>query len=391
MTGRIHTKKQAAVGKRGAVKKGDGDALPQKLAGPQGKKKDVPSRFRDAINHALAHAERRSFSSLAKATKVSRHKLKAIADGENIPLYLSELYDLDRWLSFYNLDLLVKPTSVFRAMASCHEVQFLIPYYFDEARQRQTSSHFDVLAMAEMVQQLAHTPSPPDTSVTHVSVDEDNAPPLQSASPNTAVVIVGSLRAYDICGVVLEKMFFEDRAVHGRPPFGFVWPSWPPANRRPSHFALDASEIISSRVRGLLAGEKGRPGAWGFVYQSGSELKEVAVCTNRTHGHREDFPASNTPGRVKWESYGVLAAQWRKRQLYVVCAGMSGPDTLAIAQSLKDLSEFPAPPPGHEQNSNVVWYVVTSTIEGPKEPDTRLSDDRKILETKVTAAHYWNP
>ncbi len=377
----------------------------------ESKGKRIPSLFAQRIRRAMKKVGRKNYSLIAKQSGISRHKLRAVVDGHDVPLYLSELYALDRWLSNFRLDVLVKESSVFRTLRQCGKIRFLLPLYFDDSLQRATSSTFDVLAVTEVLRRLVNAGATADPDVTYVDVHADNESLLELNEDGSAIVLVGSPRAHDLSEVALNKMFFKGKHLEGQPvPFRFVWPDWPtvrgrrrvlagqegagmPDRHQDSPFVLWRPEQLASpevlrddQVRKLVTERN----AWAIVYDDDDGHHEWHVVNNRVHADLVT-PVPDRPHRVQWTGYGVLAAQWIGHQLYVVLGGISGPDTLALAKRMGRMRRFVLPPPLSNGRSAVAWYVVRSTIEGPKNPNERRCDDREIVgdPTVISGPNIW--
>ncbi len=318
-----------------------------------------------------------NISKLALRTKISRQKLTALLGGVDVPLRLSEIQKIDDFLHELGLGLIARP-SLIKSLAERSGVTFVLPGYIDAEHHRIQSSPFDVLAMSHIRLALEREGSRCSMEVEYVAVDE----PLVRESvvkPHAALVVVGSPRASLACSQALNLMFFDDSepridpdSIHrSRPPFGFYWPDW-------SEFRRESPFVLSKHDVGMQPQQK-------------NVLTTPLIFRIRSPKELTKYVYRNVAdGSLSWKSYGVLAAQWRQQSLWIILAGLTGPDTEAMGKLLGSLSGFALPPSSADAKSDVVWYAIESEVSVPVHTSTTGKDQRKLVNQQlISGPHLW--
>jgi hypothetical protein len=266
---------------------------------------------------------------------VDRRKLQALAGGDaDVVVSIRELRALDTYLEPFGeglgyRPLFEKPDLIQTLADSRGPVTFLI----GSKKEIDGGSfpHWDVLAMADIQRSLS-------ASEVSVQIDIQDVAMYPEFNPSTfagdepwaelfhergpSLVVLGSNRVMPAAEVMLCKMFGgkpfsrEPHENDAELPFRFVW------NRGlrsvlPSRFYLDPGEITGRDAEAadlIVSGDA-----------SGLALSDQVFVDPVTLTGFGD-------------SYGVCVAQRRKHgQVYLLCAGVSGPATLAAARLAKRL------------------------------------------------------
>lgn len=199
-----------------------------------------------------------------------------------------------------------------------------------------------------------------------------------------SLVSLGSPRACHASEVLLGRMFclpaFQSKpATALQSPFSFLWSYSPDMHPFQSSFSLTPQQI----------------------YQVGWTVDPLDWQTWGLRTVRRD--AQNLPcpeirqvrgkGR-RWTTYGLIAAQRQPSgQVWIVLAGLSGPETLACAKILNSVSTA-LKPPQVGRRAPVFWAVIESDVEVPEksgEQGKSEGDGRRLLDQRIVFEQFWSP
>jgi hypothetical protein len=153
-----------------------------------------------------------------------------------------------------------------------------------------------------------------------------------------------------------------------RPPIRFIW-SPNVKSRLPSSFRVASDEIRDAdpQLADAIDSEKARG-----TLQVNEKL----------------YPDWSGTGRTTWRSHGIVAVQARAGgQVWMVCAGVTGPSTYAstVAVACELTGTVPEARSGH---SPVRWDIVECTVE----TDPELNGDKRVVTSRrVVNQGCWPP
>lgn len=348
-------------------------------------KRDVPVfRLRKVLREQMEG--RKNYSRLAKRIKdanegvpgreVDRRKLKRLLEGDDVALSLNELIALDAFLTPLGEGLADKPLferpATIRSLVTKGQVTIVLGAYARTEDRRNDLSRWDVRSMAHLLSTI-ETLKPG----THVDIrdvlSEGRKPerPPYLAESGPSVCCVGSPRASHATEIMLAEMFGvkpfgENQLV--RAPIRFIW-SQNIKSRLPSSFRVASDEIRDADPE--------------LADAIDSETARGALQVNG----RLYLDWSGT-GRKSWTSHGIVVVQTRAEgQVWMVCAGVTGPSTYAstVAVACELTGTAPEPRAGH---SPIRWDIVQCTVE----TDPELNGDKRVVTSRqVVDQGCWPP
>lgn len=338
---------------------------------------EPPLRFVKVLIEQLAEL---SFAELARRIleangndprrRIDRRKLRKLVDGEDVPLSTRELAALDAYLTTLGESLADKPLfekpDPIRSLADKGCVAFVLGSYPRDKVQRNDVSRWDVRAMANLLGGLQQRRPGTKVDIQDVLFQEElprSLPVL--AAPGPSVCGIGSPRACYASELMLAAMlgvkpFNPDLAENV--PIRFVWTGSAPCPY-PSSFRVGADRIRdldAPLARHILDGK-----LWGAL-QIGDTV----------------YPDWHREGDDKWTSHSMAMVQERPAgKVWMVIAGLSGPDTDAAAIAVVEGLTGAVPPTRHGR-SPVGWDVVESTVVRRKGGH---GDAREVVAQRVVA------
>jgi hypothetical protein len=189
--------------------------------------------------------------------------------------------------------------------------------------------------------------------------------PAYLSGPGSSVCCIGSPRACYVAEFMLAEMFgvgaFDPRLAT-RVPLSFVWAGRAPCHY-PSSFRVTADQLQD--IDAALAGDILDGRLWGAL-RVGDKI----------------FPESRRLKDERWTSHGVVLTQGRTSgQVWVVLAGLSGPDTFGCARVLAT-AQSGAVPEASRDRQPIRWDIVESTVE---ERPGGHGDTRVVVSQRVVA------
>jgi hypothetical protein len=348
-------------------------------------KRDVPIfRLRKVLREQMQG--RKNYSRLAKRIKdanegapgqeVDRRKLKRLLEGDDVALSLNELIALDAFLTPLGEGLADKPLferpATIRSLVDKNQVTIVLGAYARTEDRRNDLSRWDVRSMAHLLSTIETLKPGTHVDIRDVLSEGRKPEPLPYlAESGPSVCCIGSPRASHATEIMLAEMFGvkpfgENQLV--RAPIRFIW-SQNIKSRLPSSFRVASDEIRDAdpQLADAIDSEKARG-----TLQVNEKL----------------YPDWSGTGRTTWRSHGIVAVQARAGgQVWMVCAGVTGPSTYAstVAVACELTGTVPEARSGH---SPVRWDIVECTVE----TDPELNGDKRVVTSRrVVNQGCWPP
>ncbi len=312
--------------------------------------------------------------------EVDRRKLQALANGDrDVVLSLRELRALDSYLEPFGEGLAYRPLfekpDLIQTLADSRgPITFLLGS--KKALDGGSFPHWDVLAMADIQRSLSSSEVSVQVDIQDVTMyPEFKLAEFPGGEPwpklfderGPSLVVLASNRIMPAAEVMLCKMFggepFRNQLLEQKRdlPFHFVW------NRSLRHvlqsrFQLEPADIAERDPKAADSVLEGKASALALSDQ-------VFVDTVTLTG---------------WgDAYGICVAQRREHgQVFLLCAGVSGPATLAAARLAKRLP-MRLSETKRGVNSAVYWAVVSAHMpEAYRESNTNLRELGEEIRVK---------
>ena len=264
-------------------------------------------------------------------------------------------------------------------LVGSHRLTFLLGAKPDRVERRNDISHWDNLALAELLAQCLKATRHHNFSIKHAMWRGDITAEAFPQEPwfeellraDTSVISIGSPVISLSSEWMLAEMFGRqpgdqpDLAAVRRMPFGFAWRPEVVKNFRS---AFHVSLPVLQKLDAGFAREVGQN-------QSAAFWLEGAL-------HKVPMP------RDRWIMHGVIAAQRQpKGNVWLVVSGLSGPATLAAASKVRHIMD--ELPWSNGQRSPALWMPVKAIV---KKGIGSSADIREVESVEFDGvARLWKP
>lgn len=322
----------------------------------------------DGLARAIAEA-----NLPVKDRKVDRRKLKKIVDRpEEVTLSMRELRALDVYFARHGEGLADKPiferVGILESLVENKEVTFLIGSTPREKERRNDLSRWDTRSLAALLHDLGRNSNRLQYRIEDVlQLQPDKETKVSSQDwyrlikkpDGPSLISIGSPRACLASEVMLAEIFAlkpfkKPDPFSKRSPFHFVW-SPDASSEFPSSFTLRGEDLASldPKISELVCSSK----SWAF------------------HWRKKVFEVKRNADRDSM--FGVIVAQRRSSgQVWLVCAGITGPATLAASQLVRDVAiALPRPESPDAHGHPIVAPVIAEV--GRRQ--TKQKGDNRIL------------
>ena len=333
---------------------------------------ELERRLRSAVS---GESESESSGELEKT--IDRRKLRRLAaSDEDVPITFSELHTLDVFLrrrGHGGLSSIFRSTDLLQSISELPTTTFFLGFQPASSPEARTwISHWDLCSVTELLHGLYrfHYASRLKVKLEEVQLrehptveqmsDESWYELIKSEQTSQSLISIGSPKACHASEVMLAEMFgvkpFESGGTEPRQdlPFQFEW-TMEQLERTPSSFAFARTSAKSLPAP--------------FRNFSSFSLHYLGVCY--------EVPMEEK----QWRDYGVIVAQRRGNgNIWAVCAGLSGPATLASARMLASEQIDLAPLRRNQPHSDPVVCIVEADVKQDSTPSQ--GDRRKVLRER---------